>query len=83
MRLVEVGLRAGADNARLLDDAAGLDWAWLDGVETVGVTAGASAPELLVQGLIDKLASRYALTVEEVAPTRETVTFKLPRVLTS
>ena len=83
VRLVEVGLRAGADNARLLDDAAGLDWAWLDGVETVGVTAGASAPELLVQGLIDKLASRYALTVEEVAPTRETVTFKLPRVLTS
>ena len=83
VRLVEVGLRAGADNARLLDDAAGLDWAWLDGVETVGVTAGASAPELLVQGLIDKLASRYALTVEEVAPTRETVTFKLPRVLTT
>ena len=83
VRLVEVGLRGGADNARLLDDAAGLDWAWLEGVKTVGVTAGASAPEVLVQGLIDTLASRYDLTVEDVAPTRETVTFKLPRVLTS
>jgi len=83
VRLVEVGLRGGADNARLIDDATGLDWAWLDGVGTVGVTAGASAPEVLVQGVIERLASRYALTVEEVAPTRETVTFKLPRVLTT
>jgi len=83
VRLVEVGLRGGSDQAKLIDDATGLDWAWLEGVTTVGVTAGASAPEVLVQGLIDKLASRYSLTVEEVAPTRETVTFKLPRVLTS
>jgi 4-hydroxy-3-methylbut-2-enyl diphosphate reductase len=83
VRLVEVGLRGGADNARLLDDASGLDWAWLQGVGTVGVTAGASAPEVLVQGLIDKLATCYDLTVEHVAPMQETVTFKLPRVLTS
>ncbi|HRD27806.1 MAG TPA: 4-hydroxy-3-methylbut-2-enyl diphosphate reductase [Caulobacter sp.] len=83
VRLVEVGLRGGARNARLIDDAVGLDWAWLDGVATVGVTAGASAPEVLVQGVIDKLAGRYDLTVEDVAPTRETVTFKLPRVLTT
>ncbi|MDP1738453.1 MAG: 4-hydroxy-3-methylbut-2-enyl diphosphate reductase [Caulobacter sp.] len=83
VRLVEVGLRGGADNARLLDDASGLDWAWLEGAKVVGVTAGASAPELLVQGVIDRLATRYDLTIEEVAPTRETVTFKLPRVLTS
>jgi 4-hydroxy-3-methylbut-2-enyl diphosphate reductase len=83
VRLVEVGLRGGADNAYLIDDAAGLDWAWLEGVGAVGVTAGASAPEVLVQGVIDKLAERYALTIEEVAPTRETVTFKLPRLLTA
>ncbi|HRD47538.1 MAG TPA: 4-hydroxy-3-methylbut-2-enyl diphosphate reductase [Caulobacter sp.] len=83
VRLVEVGLRGGAAKGRLLDDASGLDWDWLDGVSTVGVTAGASAPEVLVQGLIDKLSTRYALTIEDVAPTRETVTFKLPRVLTS
>ena len=82
VRLVEVGLRGGADNAKLLDDASGLDWAWLEGVSTIGVTAGASAPEVLVEGVIDKLAGRYTLTVEEVAPMRETVTFKLPRALT-
>ncbi|MDP1631308.1 MAG: 4-hydroxy-3-methylbut-2-enyl diphosphate reductase [Caulobacter sp.] len=82
VRLVEVGLRGGAGEARLIDDAAGLDWTWMTGVETVGITAGASAPELLVEGLIDRLAERYQLTVEQVAPTRETVTFKLPRVLT-
>ncbi len=83
VRLVEVGVRGGAKAGHLLDDASGLDWAWLDGVSTVGVTAGASAPELLVQGVIDKLAGRYELTIEDVAPTRETVTFKLPRVLTA
>ncbi len=83
VRLVEVGLRGGAAKGHLLDDASGLDWAWLDGVRTLGVTAGASAPEVLVQGLIDKLATRYEITIEDVAPTRETVTFKLPRVLTS
>ena len=83
VRLVEVGVRAGARGGHLLDDASQLDWAWLDGVRTVGITAGASAPEVLVQGLIDKLATRYEVTIEDVAPTRETVTFKLPRVLTT
>ena len=47
----------------------------------VAITAGASAPEVLVQALIEKLAIRFELTVEDVAPTRETVTFKLPRIL--
>ena len=74
-------MRAGSNDARLIDDAGDIDWAWLDGVRTVGLTAGASAPELLVDGVIDALAARYELTVEEVNPTRETVTFKLPRVL--
>lgn len=83
VRLVEVGLRGGAARGHLLDDASGLDWSWLDGVSTVGVTAGASAPEILVQGLIDKLSTRYQLNIEDVAPTKETVTFKLPRVLTA
>ncbi|MFZ5668768.1 MAG: 4-hydroxy-3-methylbut-2-enyl diphosphate reductase [Pseudomonadota bacterium] len=83
VRLVEVGLRGGARAARLLDDADGLDWAWLEGVSTVGVTAGASAPEVLVEGLIERLATRFDLTIENVAPTTETVTFKLPRALTA
>jgi 4-hydroxy-3-methylbut-2-enyl diphosphate reductase len=83
LRLVEVGLRAGARAAQRIDDAGDIDPAWFDGVATVGVTAGASAPETLVEGVIDALAARYALTVEEVSPTRETVTFKLPRALAS
>jgi 4-hydroxy-3-methylbut-2-enyl diphosphate reductase len=57
--------------------------AWLDGITSLGITAGASAPELLVQELIDRLSTRFDLTIEEVAPTRETVTFKLPRLLTT
>jgi 4-hydroxy-3-methylbut-2-enyl diphosphate reductase len=80
VRLAEVGRRSGA-RAYLIDDAGALDFAWLDGVRTVGVTAGASAPEVLVQGLIDSLASRFEVTVEEAEVARETVTFKLPRVL--
>lgn len=81
VRLVEVGLRAGAKAARLIDDADHLDWVWLEGVERIGITAGASAPERLVEGLIEALAGRFTVTVEEVNPVRETVTFKLPRQL--
>ena len=81
VRLVEVGLRAGAKAAQLIDDADSLDWAWLEGVKIVGVTAGASAPERLVEGLIEALSQRFCVTVEEVNPIRETVTFKLPRLL--
>ena len=80
-RLVEVALRGGARDARLIDDASGLDWRWLDGVETLGVTAGASAPETLVEGVLAAVGTQFAVTVEEIAPTRETVVFKLPRQL--
>lgn len=82
-RLVEVALRAGARDALLIDDVFDLDWARLQGAACVGVTAGASAPETLVQELMDALAARFDVTVEEVAPVRETVTFKLPRLLAS
>jgi len=81
VRLVEVGLRAGVKAAELIDDASSLDWAWLEGVQTVGITAGASAPERLVEALIDTLAQRFEITIDEVDPVRETVTFKLPRIL--
>ncbi len=83
VRLVEVALRAGARDARLVDDAAEIDFAWFDGVRTVAVTAGASAPEVLVQGVIDALAERFILEIEEAGALRETVTFKLPRALTA
>ena len=81
VRLAEVGRRAGA-RAYLIDEADALDIAWLDGVRTVGVTAGASAPEVLVQGVIDRLAAAFDVTVEEADAARETVTFKLPRAVT-
>ncbi|WP_369061350.1 4-hydroxy-3-methylbut-2-enyl diphosphate reductase [Caulobacter sp. 73W] len=83
VRLVEVALKGGARDARLIDDVSGLDFAWLNGASRVGLTAGASAPEALVQGVIDALSERYEVTVEEIAPARETVTFKLPRILTA
>lgn len=82
VRLVEVGKRSGAKGAYLIDDASGLDLAWLDGAASVGVTAGASAPEVLVQGLIDRLGEVFDVTVEDVDTVRETVSFKLPRKLT-
>ena len=80
-RLVEVALRGGARDAMLIDDADGLDWSRLAGVGSVGITAGASAPERLVEELLATLAGRFDCTIEEVAPTRENVAFKLPRVL--
>ena len=83
VRLMEVGKRAGARDARLIDDARGIDWSWFEGVDAVGLTAGASAPEDLVQGVLDALATRYDVTVEELVEARETVTFKLPRLLTA
>lgn len=81
VRLVEVALRAGARAAHLIDDSSGIDWAWFDGVKTLGLTAGASAPEALVEGVLEALRQRYAVEVEEGPSARETVTFKLPRAL--
>jgi 4-hydroxy-3-methylbut-2-en-1-yl diphosphate reductase len=81
VRLVEVGLRAGARDAKLVDEAAHIDWSWFDGIETLGLTAGASAPELLVQGVLAAVSERYDIAIEEIATRRETVTFKLPRAI--
>jgi 4-hydroxy-3-methylbut-2-enyl diphosphate reductase len=75
-----VGRRAGAA-AYLIDDAAGLDLGWLAGASTVGVTAGASAPEVLVEGVLDRLRESFEVTLDEIADARETVSFKLPKVL--
>ncbi len=79
-RLREVAERSGA-RAFLIPSADDLDWAWFDGVATVGVSAGASAPEVLVQELITLLATRFEATVAEVTSAVEDVVFKLPRAL--
>jgi 4-hydroxy-3-methylbut-2-enyl diphosphate reductase len=77
-RLREVAERAGADRALLLPTAAALEWDMLAGVKTLGITAGASAPEVLVDGLLARLRERYRLAVEERVVTQEDVVFKLP-----
>ena len=81
VRLVEVALRAGAADAKLIASADDIYWSWFDGVTTLGLTAGASAPEDLVQGVIDACSARFDLTMQAVKTADETVTFKLPRVL--
>jgi 4-hydroxy-3-methylbut-2-enyl diphosphate reductase len=80
LRLVEVAERAGK-RAMLIQRAAELDWTFLDGVTTLGLTAGASAPELLVRELVDRLSERFTVTEREEETTRETIAFKLPRGL--
>lgn len=81
VRLVEVARRAGAKVARLIDDAQAVDWSWFEGVSTVGITAGASAPEPLIEALVAAIAARFDAEVVEDSGAHETVTFKLPRVL--
>ncbi|AOX05885.1 4-hydroxy-3-methylbut-2-enyl diphosphate reductase [Corynebacterium sp. NML98-0116] len=80
-RLVEVALDAGANNAYLIDYAHQVQDEWFEGVNTVGVTSGASVPEILVQELLAELATRGYTDVEEVTTTVETITFALPRDL--
>jgi 4-hydroxy-3-methylbut-2-enyl diphosphate reductase len=78
VRLVEVALENGARMSKLVDKAAELDDAWLDGVTTVGVTSGASVPEILVRGVIEWLAERGYGEVEEVVSAEESLLFALP-----
>ncbi len=80
VRLVEVAARAGV-RAALIERADDLDWDFLEGVATLGITAGASAPELLVRELVDRLATRFQITEHELETARETIAFKLPRSL--
>jgi 4-hydroxy-3-methylbut-2-enyl diphosphate reductase len=79
-RLREISEEAGAES-HLIPDAGSLDSAWLDGVQTVGITAGASAPEELVQALIGRLGDMFDVTVTDLDGIEENVTFKLPREL--
>jgi len=80
-RLVEVARRAGCEKATLIQRAADIDWSWMAAVTTLGITAGASAPEILVSEVINACADRFDTTVEEVETVRENVEFKLPRQL--
>jgi 4-hydroxy-3-methylbut-2-enyl diphosphate reductase len=81
MRLVEVAANCGCRKSRLVQRAADMDWDWLAGARRLGITAGASAPDLLVDELIAACRERYDVAVEEVRTTEENVVFKLPRAL--
>ncbi len=81
VRLVEVARDAGAGAAYLVDDASGVEQSWLDGVNTVGLTSGASVPEDLVAGVLARLAESGFADVEEVEAVRERMVFGLPREL--
>ncbi len=80
-RLVEVGRRAGCGYAQLVQRAAEIDWRALDGAAAVGITAGASAPEILVDEVVDAFRARGEVTVELVETAVERVSFKPPRIL--
>ena len=80
-RLVEVAVRQGCDKAALVGRARDIDWRWLDGVTRLGITAGASAPEVLVDEVIRACRGHFDVSVEEVEIAREDVVFKLPKVL--
>jgi 4-hydroxy-3-methylbut-2-enyl diphosphate reductase len=80
LRLAEVAERIGLQ-ARLIERAADIDWDWLGEPRTIGVTAGASAPEVLVREVVDALAQRFAVNEEHVDHTPERMIFKLPREL--
>ena len=80
-RLVEVGRKAGCGYAQLVQRAADIDWRALAGARAVGITAGASAPEVLVEEVIAAFRARYAVTEHLVETARENVEFKVPRIL--
>jgi len=79
-RLVEVGRAAGCAYAQLVQTAADIDWRAIDGVRAIGLTAGASAPEVLVREVLDAFSRRYEVAVERVVTAEENISFKVPRV---
>ena len=81
MRLVEVASRAGVKKAALVQRASDIDWSMIEGAKVVGLTAGASAPDVLITEVIEAFRARYDVTVEEAGTARETVQFRLPRAL--
>ena len=80
-RLVEVGRRAGCGYSQLVQRAVDIDWRALDGIRSLGITAGASAPEVLVSEVIEALNDRYDVTIETIETATENVEFKVPRVM--
>jgi 4-hydroxy-3-methylbut-2-enyl diphosphate reductase len=81
LRLVEVAERAGCPHATLIERAAEIEWGLFSGIERLGVTAGASAPQILVDEIVDAFKARFATSIETVTTAHEDITFRLPREL--
>jgi len=81
LRLVEVAERAGCPQAMLVEQASEIDWSQFQQIHSLGITAGASAPEVLVDNIIAAFAERFHVTVETVTTAEENIAFKLPRPL--
>jgi 4-hydroxy-3-methylbut-2-en-1-yl diphosphate reductase len=81
LRLVEVAEKAGCPKAMLVQRAADIPWPLFDGVKTIGITAGASAPEILVNEIVDAFRARYSVTIEPVVTAVENIAFNVPREL--
>lgn len=82
-RLVEVAQQNGCAKAILIQRAGDIDWSWMEGVRSLGLSAGASAPEVLVEEVVALMRGRYHVTIRETVLTEESVTFKIPRVLSA
>jgi 4-hydroxy-3-methylbut-2-enyl diphosphate reductase len=81
LRLVEVGKKAGAKEAYLIADAGKIDWDLIERAHTIGLSAGASAPENLTNGVIDALRERFDVSIENIEVIKEDVVFRLPKLL--
>lgn len=80
-RLVEVGKAAGCSYAMLVQTADDIDWRAIEGIRSVGISAGASAPEVLIDGVVNAFRERYDVEIERIVAAEENVSFKMPRVL--
>ena len=80
-RLVEVALKAGCSYAQLVERAHNIDWRALEGIHSIGVTAGASAPEIVINEVIDSFKERYKVIQKNVETAKENIEFKVPRIL--
>lgn len=80
-RLVEVGVAYGCEKAMLVQRASDINWSWFDSINTLGLTAGASAPDVLIQEVIEAIKARFDVSMEEIVLTEENVVFNIPRIL--
>jgi 4-hydroxy-3-methylbut-2-enyl diphosphate reductase len=80
-RLVEVAARAGCSYTQLVQRSADIDWRALSGIKSIGITAGASAPDILIREVVDAFSEHYTVAIKTVETAQENVSFKVPKIL--